>query len=422
MNNKKLFKNISFFTFFNVINSAIPFLLLPILTTYLSPADYGLVDIFFNISLIASPIIGFSIVQSVSRYYFEEIDLSSFISTVFVVLLSIGLVIILLVSGLTFLVDEFIVSFDFPPIIVVIALVYTLFSQIAEILLVYWRVSYQTVKFGVFRIAKTVADLGLSILLIVGFGMGWSGRVLPQITVALLFGGIAIFILYRKGLLRNLKVNKAYKKEALSFSSPLVFHTLGANLIGFSDRFFILFMLGLSDVGIYSVGYQIGMVIALLQNSFNQAWVPFFFEKLKQNVYAEKLRIVKITYSYFGFMLLLVLFFYFLTPYIYEYFIGSSFGSGAVIVFWILVGYAFNGMYKMLVNYLFYLKKTRLVAICTLSLAGLNLVLNYFLIQLNGIEGAAQATAITFFLLFVVLFIMSKKMYKMPWGLKAREQ
>jgi len=422
MNNKNLFKNISFFTFFNVINSAIPFLLLPILTTYLSPADYGLVDIFFNISLIATPIIGLSIVQSISRYYFEEIDLARFVTTVFVVLLSIGSIIILVVSGATFFVEEFIGGFDFPPIIIVVALIYTLFSQIAEILLVYWRVSYQTVKFGVFRIAKTATDLGLSIALIVGFGMGWEGRVLPQISVALLFGIIAIVILYRKGLLRNLKINKEYKKEALSFSSPLVFHTLGANLIGFSDRFFILFMLGLSDVGIYSVGYQIGMVVALLQNSFNQAWVPFFFEKLKQNVYAEKLRIVKITYAYFGFMLVLVLLFYFLTPYIYEYFIGSSYESGAVIVFWILIGYAFNGMYKMLVNYLFYLKKTKLVAFCTLGLALLNLILNYFLIQLNGIEGAAQATAITFFLLFVVMFILSERMYKMPWKLKAIEE
>jgi len=422
MNNKNLFKNISFFTFFNVINSAIPFLLLPILTTYLSPADYGLVDIFFNISLIATPIIGLSIVQSISRYYFEEIDLARFVTTVFVVLLSIGSIIILVVSGATFFVEEFIGGFDFPPIIIVVAMIYTLFSQIAEILLVYWRVSYQTVKFGVFRIAKTATDLGLSIALIVGFGMGWEGRVLPQISVALLFGIIAIVILYRKGLLRNLKINKEYKKEALSFSSPLVFHTLGANLIGFSDRFFILFMLGLSDVGIYSVGYQIGMVVALLQNSFNQAWVPFFFEKLKQNVYAEKLRIVKITYAYFGFMLVLVLLFYFLTPYIYEYFIGSSYESGAVIVFWILIGYAFNGMYKMLVNYLFYLKKTKLVAFCTLGLALLNLILNYFLIQLNGIEGAAQATAITFFLLFVVMFILSERMYKMPWKLKAIEE
>ena len=422
MNDKKLFKNISFFMFFNVINSAIPFLLLPILTTYLSPADYGMVDIFYNISLIATPLIGLSIVQSVSRYYFEEIDLSKFITTVFVVLLGFGSIVILLVSGGTLLISEFVSGFDFPPIIIITALVYTLFSQIAEILLIYWRVSYQTVKFGIFRIAKTVADLGLSILLIVGYGMDWAGRIVPQISIAVLFGIIAAIILYKKGLLLNLKVDKAYRKEALSFSTPLVFHTLGGSLIGFSDRFFILIMLGLSDVGIYSVGYQIGMVIALVQNSFNQAWVPFFFEKLKENVYSEKLRIVKITYYYFGFMVILVLLFYFCMPYVYKYFIGSSFESGSVIVFWILIGYAFNGMYKMLVNYLFYLKKTKLVAFCTLGLAGLNLILNYFLIRLNGIEGAAQATSITFLLLFVIIFILSKKMYKMPWGLKAIEE
>lgn len=421
MNNKSLLKNISFFTFFNVINSAIPFLLLPILTTYLSPADYGMVDIFYNISLVASPLIGLSIVQSISRYYFDEIDLSKFITTVFTFLLGFGSIVILVILGIALVIDGLVSNLGFPPLLIVVALIYTLFSQVAEIVLVYWRVSYQTAKFGIFRITKTAADLGLSIVCIVGLGMGWTGRILPQVSIALIFGIIAAIILSKKGLLLRLKVDKAYKKEALSFSTPLIFHTLGGNLIGFSDRFFILFMLGLSDVGIYSVGYQIGMVIALVQNSFNQAWVPFFFKKLKENVYSEKLRIVKITYFYFGFMLLLVLLFYFCMPYVYRYFIGSSFESGAVIVFWILLGYAFNGMYKMLVNYLFYLKKTKLVAFCTLGLGGVNLILNYFLIRLNGIEGAAQATAVTFLLLFIVIFMLSKKMYKMPWNLKPIE-
>ena len=82
MNNKNLIKNISFFTFFNVINSAIPFLLLPVLTVYLTPEDYGIIDIFFNISLIATPLVGLSIVQAISRYYFEDIDLPKFVATV----------------------------------------------------------------------------------------------------------------------------------------------------------------------------------------------------------------------------------------------------------------------------------------------------------------------------------------------------
>ncbi|WP_324024715.1 oligosaccharide flippase family protein [Maribacter sp. BPC-D8] len=417
MNNRKLFKNISFFTLFNVVNSAIPFLLLPILTTYLSPDDYAIIDIFFNISLIATPVVGLSVVQSISRYYFEDVDLPKFVTTVFLVLFGSGIIFILISIFITYIAQDFIKSYSFPPFIIIVSICYVLFSQVSEILLILWRVSYKTVQFGVFRVSKTLLDLGLSVLLIVSFKMGWEGRLIPQFLVALLFGAVACFLLYRNGFLNILRVDKVYRKEALSFSLPLVFHTLGGNLIGFSDRFFILFMLGLSEVGIYSVGYQIGMVIALLQNSFNQAWVPFFFGKLKENNHAEKVRIVKISYAYFFLILFLVLVFYLITPLIYKYFIGKAFTTGSAVVLWILLGYAFNGMYKMVANYLFYLKKTKLIAYMTLGSAILNLILNYLLIQKNGILGAAQATTITFFILFLGVFILSYKNYKMPWGL-----
>jgi len=418
MQNKKLVKNISLFTLFNVINSAIPFLLLPLLTTYLSPEDYGLVDIFYNISLIATPIIGLSVVQSISRYYFEDIDMSRFVTTVFLVLIGFGVLFIIVsilfsIAGATFL-----ESYDIPPFLVVFAIVYTLFTQIGEIVLTLWRVSYDTLKFGFFRITKTAMDLGFSVLLIVGFKMGWEGRIFPQLSMAVLFGIIAVIILYRKGYLLKSKYNKAYRENALSFSLPLIFHSLGGHIIGFSDRFFILFLLGLGNVGVYSVAYQIGMVIALLQNSFNQAWVPFFFEKLKEDDELEKRKIVKITYGYFGLLIGIVVIFYLATPIIYRYFIGSAFTAGIGVVLWILMGYAFNGMYKMVVNYLFFLKKTKWIAFATLGSAAINLGLNYVLIKKNGIEGAAQATTITFFILFLTVFMWSKNAYKMPWGLK----
>ncbi len=419
MNDLKLFKNISLFTFFNVLNSIIPFLLLPILTTYLTPEDYGVVDIFYNIFLIATPVVGLSIVQSIGRFYFEDIQLSRFISTVFVILALSGIVMVLVAFLISLTIGDLFRTYDIPPMLLVLAMLYTLFSQVSEILLSVWRVSYKTVKFGLFRILKTAADLGLSILLVVVFEMGWEGRIMPQLIVAFLFAGISVYILIKKGQLVWSDFDKTYKKEALAFSVPLIFHTLANSLIGFSDRFFILVMLGLSNVGVYSVGYQIGMVVALLQNSFNQAWIPFFFEKLKEDKMTEKIRIVKITYVYFMLLLLVVVFFYLLNPLIYTYFIGDAFASGANVVIWVLLGYAFQGMYKMSVNYLFYVKKTRLIAYCTIGTMMVNLLLNYFLIKLNGAVGAAQATFITFVFLFLLVSIVAHRYYKMPWNLKA---
>jgi Na+-driven multidrug efflux pump len=69
----------------------------------------------------------------------------------------------------------------------------------------------------------------------------------------------------------------------------------------------------------------------------------------------------------------------------------------------------------MVVNYIFYLKKTYFIATATIITASINIVLNYFLIKHNGAIGAAQATAISFTIEFILIWILSSILYKMPW-------
>jgi len=418
MKDINLLKNISGFAFFNVLNSAIPFLLLPILTAYLSPEHYGVVDIFYNTTLIITPFIGLCIVQSIGRFYFEKIVLSRFVSTVLVVLLSTGLIITALSLVFNIVFEDYLLGYDIPPYLIFLAFLYTLFTQISEILLALWRVSYKVAHFGIFRVSKTALDLGLSIFLIASLGYGWEGRIYPQVIVAFLFAIIALYLLYKLGYLKNLKADKTYKKEALSYSVPLIFHTFGGYVINFSDRFFILIMLSMTDVGVYSVAYQIGMVMSLVQNSFNQAWVPFFFQKLKEDTDSARRKIVQITYIYIAFLVVTTLLIYLCIPLIYKYFINESYVDGASLIIWVLLGFLFNGIYKMLVNFLFYDKRTKLVAVLSIGSAILNIALNYFLIKFNGITGAAQATMLTFLFFMLVILYITLKSYKMPWNLK----
>ncbi|NLK71578.1 MAG: flippase, partial [Clostridiales bacterium] len=85
---------------------------------------------------------------------------------------------------------------------------------------------------------------------------------------------------------------------------------------------------------------------------------------------------------------------------------------------WIALSYAFDGMYKMVVNYIFYAQKTYILAWITFLAAGINIILNYLLIKINGAIGAAQATTATFALQFLLTWFLSSRVYKMPWILK----
>jgi Na+-driven multidrug efflux pump len=100
-----------------------------------------------------------------------------------------------------------------------------------------------------------------------------------------------------------------------------------------------------------------------------------------------------------------------------KFFVSRNFYFAYKYVLWIALGYAFQGMYFMVVNYIFYVKKTYILAWVTFTSAGVNIVLNYFFIKANGAIGAAQATTITFFVQFIMVWILSAKVYKMPWKL-----
>src|SRR5690606_30480333 len=116
---------------------------------------------------------------------------------------------------------------------------------------------------------------------------------------------------------------------------PLIPHVIGGISMVYADRLFISEMSGLEQLGYYSVGYQIGMVLSLFQNSFNQAWIPWIFEQMKLNKPEVKQKIVKFTYLYFLGLLAMVVLVWLFLPLIFRFFIGDNFQDAMPFVIYI---------------------------------------------------------------------------------------
>ena len=71
-----------------ILNRAIPFLLLPVLTRYLSPEDFGKVALFTVAVNLMLPFVGFTTDSAIGRQYFERdrIDLASYVTNCLYVL------------------------------------------------------------------------------------------------------------------------------------------------------------------------------------------------------------------------------------------------------------------------------------------------------------------------------------------------
>ncbi|MDQ0415654.1 flippase [Mesobacillus stamsii] len=414
-----LIRSVGIYTVASILNSAIPFLLLPILTRYLTPEDYGIVSMFGVLVSLITPFIGLNIQGAVQRVYFkrEKINIKIYITNCIYILLCSTAV----VSLIFFLFSGYIAKItSLPEKLLFVAIAIAFAQFISSIVLVLWQVQIKPAQYGVYQISTTLLNASLSIWLIISLGMAWQGRILGQLVSFSLFGVIGILIL-RKDKWLKIKYNRSYIKHALSFGVPLIPHAVGGVVMTMTDRIFITNMVGIEATGIYTVGFQIGMIINILATSFNQAYVPWLFAQLKANIYTKKLMIVKMTYFYFGIIIFLALGLSFFAPWFLDFFVGKEFSGSSVFIIWIAIGYAFNGMYFMVTNYIFYAEKTAILAWITFGSAILNIGLNYVFISKYGAIGAAQATTIIYFIKFISTWILAARVYNMPWRLKKNE-
>lgn len=404
-------KSILVYTLSNLMSSALPFLFLPFLTFYLSAEDYGILSNLTGFLAIVMPVIGINFVSAFSRqYYKSELDIKSYVRTG----ISIQFGLSLFISFLFLIFENYIKNKTGIDIIFIrLTSLYCLVFGLSEIILTQWRLENKIWNFAIYRVARTLFEIGLTIFLIVSLGMNYKGRIIG-IFLATAIGFIPILILFFKKGYLSFSFNFNHAKHIFRFGIPLIPHALGASIIVFSDKIVITNLINIEANGIYSVAFQVALIIGLIQNSFNQAWVPWFYNSLSNKGDEIKKEIVKLTYLYYLGLLVLTILLVIGTPYIFML-LDKEFYLGRDLVAFIAFGFMFNGMYKMVVNYLFYTEKTIIIGSITIVSALMNIILNIFLVDSYGLKGAAIATSFTFLIQFILVWFFAQKFFPMPW-------
>jgi O-antigen/teichoic acid export membrane protein len=287
-------------------------------------------------------------------------------------------------------------------------------NMVNEFNLTILRNEKEVLQFGAYEVSKTILDLSVTLILVVVYLLGWEGRAGGILISTFLITIISLFNLWNKRYI-SVEIDRKMLKKIIYISLPLMLHSLGISIITLSDRLFIDRMVSTSAVGIYTVGYQFGMIILLVVTAFNRTWSPWMYELLAEDTEENKKTIVKATYLVGGGFVILALAItgiaYFLLPFM----TAENYHGGTVYVIWIAMGYAFNGMYTLVFPYGVHVGKTSYLGITTFSAAIVNLIANYYLISINGALGAAQATLISYIIMFGSVWWYSNKLYPMPW-------
>ena len=257
----------------------------------------------------------------------------------------------------------------------------------------------------ILSVTTAVLTIGLSITLIrlLPAETNYWGRIIGQSGVYTCIGLFLFILMLRKG---RTVYSKKYWLFTLPISIPTIFHQLAHIVLNQSDRVMLQSMVSNSAAGIYALACTFGAVLSTIYHALNNSWVPFYYEYTSHNQIDE---IRKHARNYIELFTVVSMGFILLAREVFHIYANRSFWDGTDLIPLFSIGYYFVFLYSFPVNYEFYNKKTKTIAIGTSSAAVCNIILNYFFIRLWGIQGAVIATAISHGLQFVFHFICAKR-------------
>ena len=410
-------KNSVIYVVTDAINKAVPFLILPLLTHYLLPADYGIVvnyNVYINFLII---FIGIS-VQSVISVNFYKLQKSEVASYIFNVILA-TLMTLSVCSLVVLIFNKELNDFLSVGTYYVIGGLFIAFSQVlSSINLTVWRLEERPIYFGGYQISQTICDVGVSLMLIIGLHMSWEGRLIGIGGSALAYALFSLMLLWQRGYLR-VSYNKKYVKEIFAFCIPLIPHTISIWARAGADRIIISTLAGASASGIYAAGFQFGLVISFLTLAFSNAYAPFLYKTLAitDNAVLElkKRKLVKFTYLYIIVLLAITLLATLGSNFVVDNFLSVKYVNAKIYLGWALFSQAFQGIYLMYAGFIFFVKKSGQLAIVTFVCSALQVALSYYLVKSIGPMGAAYSNFAISLLNCIVVMILSARVYPMPW-------
>ncbi len=394
----------------NVLDRAVSFIMLPVYTRFLTPGDYGTLELIGMTVTLLAVTLGLGIEAAVSRFYFDHEDADKRNLAVSTGLLGYGAFALIFVAVLvpfSGILANLILDSASLGNLFTVALIGLGLSFIQPINLAYLRVQQKSGTLLVVQVSKTLFSLGIIIVLVVVKEMGVYGVLLGTLISDLTVTAILTVFTLKK---TRPRVDWKLLKGMIKFGLPLVPSNIAAYMVQASDRYFVKEYMNISFTGLYSIGYKFGTLVhQFVTSPFIQIWTPrrfeYFHKEGSEYVFAR-------IFTYFCAASLFVgLFISLLAKEVIHIMTTEPFWSAYQIVPVVVLAYiVFSFHYHFNVGILMK-KATRYIAYVNVANGLLNITLNIIMIRRWGMWGAAIATLICFVFKAVMTFYFSNRFY-----------
>ena len=421
---RQLLKGTSLMSIAGILQKGVGFFLLPVYTRYLTPADYGAVELFLVLILMVDIIASQGMPSALmKRIAYDkagakgadpagEVGIAIGTTLLYVLACSFAVAVLMLLFA-----DPLSrLAFDRPggAHLIILGGLHIIFTGVYKVLTVPFRadqkyVTVTAIAFGVF-----LAQLAGNLLSLLVFDAGFRSLIYGQLCGSLVGAGAAVWL--TRGRV-SWTFDRAELRILTRFGRPLIFSAIGFMLLSSTDRVLLRYMRSEADVGLYSMAAKLGSAAQmLLLGPFMRTWVTVYYKIAKQP--GAKEVFAKFAVRFFGLAMVGSLAAHFFAPYALRILTTPEFYTATSAVGLIVLGrflFALNDILKVGMNIE---SRTHLLPVRVVLAGILNIAVGYLLIPSYGITGAALATVIAFLFMdgFTIWACRSFYRVRYDWG------
>ena len=368
------------------------FLIVPLYTYFIQPADLGDYDLLVTTVGLLSPLLTMKISDAAYRWIINEKENEiPYISATYKLLIRNCFLCALLLFGINHFIPIW-YCYYFTAILVG--------DRILECLQKLLRGLKNQKLFAVSGVFHTAVLVGLNFYKVCILKQGVIA--LLQSNAISLFATIALILILEKRL-RKIDFRPNYKqqqKEMLHYSIPLVPSALSWWVMGTSDRYVVRLFINSAANGIYSVAHKFPSILQMIFSMFNNAWTDMALAELGNGEQSEEYTKSVFQQLYklsFGMVFVLIP----LTKLVMNVILSDSYKVASIYTGFLYLGTVFQGFSSF--NSIGYLqgKKTGGTAKTSVYGALVNLIVDFLCIKFIGLFAAALSTFLGFFVMWI---------------------
>lgn len=398
----------------NIASAAVPFVLLPLLTRVLSPTEYGVVVSFSLLVTLCMTLAGLNAHAALGVIWFKKPreTIPAFTGTALALAFGSTMLVACLVAVALNWWPGFAASIT--PAWGALAAMTAGAGVILQCRLVLWQSQQQPLRNAVLQVFSSALNVGLSLLAVLAFGFGSSGRNGGIAVAALLMALLSLALFQRGGEVRWAP-ERYQLRELVVFGLPLILHTLAGVLLGTADRWSVSVHLGAHALGVYGAGAQLGMVMGILADAFVKAYGPWIYVKLASKDKADQRAAVGAVYIAMPAFFVLAALVGVALQCVSTLLLGVKYQEATSVLPWFMLGGAFSGVYLCTSVLFFFSARTGLLSLTTSGAAVCGALCTWQLVARLGIDGAAIGYALTQGLLALFTTVVAIRSFDLPW-------